>query len=100
KRPTDERFRDGLSLHNFVKAALPEQIIEITDPILVEERVTRRTPDVKNLRNDRHLRCLNSLFEIGLTCSAESPNERIDMSDVVTKLCSIRDKLHPTRLRH
>ncbi|MFQ6651360.1 hypothetical protein Gotur_023719, partial [Gossypium turneri] len=41
KRPTDERFRDGLSLHNFVKAALPEQIIEITDPILVEERVTR-----------------------------------------------------------
>ncbi|MBA0669292.1 hypothetical protein Goklo_025231 [Gossypium klotzschianum] len=22
------------------------------------------------------------------------------MSDVVTKLCSIRDKLHPTRLRH
>ncbi|PPD80354.1 hypothetical protein GOBAR_DD22726 [Gossypium barbadense] len=36
----------------------------------------------------------------GLTCSAESPNERIDMSDVVTKLCSIRDKLHPTRLHH
>ncbi|TYG51950.1 hypothetical protein ES288_D10G302400v1 [Gossypium darwinii] len=93
KRPTNERFRDGLSLHNFVKAALPEQIIEITDPILVEERVTRGTPDVKNLRNDRHLRCLNSLFEIGLACSIESPNERIDMSDVVTKLCSIRDKI-------
>ncbi|XP_040957984.1 probable LRR receptor-like serine/threonine-protein kinase At3g47570 [Gossypium hirsutum] len=93
KRPTNERFRDGLSLHNFVKAALPEQIIEITDPILVEERVTRGTPDVKNLRNDRHLWCLNSLFEIGLACSAESPNDRIDMSDVVTKLCSIRDKI-------
>ncbi|KAK8277677.1 hypothetical protein V6Z12_D10G287600 [Gossypium hirsutum] len=100
KRPTDERFREGLSLCNFVKAALPERIVEVTDLILVEERVTRGTPDVKNSRNDRHLRCLNSLFEIGLTCSAESPNERIDMSDVVIKLCSIRDKFHPTRLSH
>ncbi|TXG74864.1 hypothetical protein ES288_1Z004100v1 [Gossypium darwinii] len=100
KRPTDERFRDGLSLRNFVKAALPERIVKVTDPILVEERVARGTPGVKNSRNDRHLRCLNSLFEIGLTCSAESPNERIDMSDVVIKLCSIRDKFHPTRLRH
>ncbi|PPS18638.1 hypothetical protein GOBAR_AA01940 [Gossypium barbadense] len=100
KRPTSERFTEGLSLRNFVKAELPERIIEATDPILVEERVTRGTSDVKNSRNDRHLRCLNTLFEIGLTCSAESPNERIDMSDVVTKLCSIRDKFHPTRLRH
>ncbi|TYH00568.1 hypothetical protein ES288_A10G288700v1 [Gossypium darwinii] len=100
KRPTDERFREGLSLRNFVKAALPERIVEATDPILVEERLTRGTPDVKNSRNDRHLQCLNSLVEIGLTCSAESPNERIDMSDVAIKLCSIRDKFHPTRLCH
>ncbi|KHG17890.1 hypothetical protein F383_20833 [Gossypium arboreum] len=98
KSPIDERFREGLSLHNFVKAALPERIVEITDPILVQERVRRGTPNVNNFRNDRYLQCLNSLFGIGLTCSAESPNERIDMSDVVTKLCSIKDKLHPTRV--
>ncbi|TYI63012.1 hypothetical protein E1A91_D10G290700v1 [Gossypium mustelinum] len=98
KRPIDERFREGLSLHNFVKAALPERIIEITDPILVQERVRRGTPNVSNFRNDRYLQCLNSLFEIGLACSAESPIERIDMSDVATKLCSIKDKLHSTRL--
>ncbi|MFQ6664463.1 hypothetical protein Gotur_031566, partial [Gossypium turneri] len=70
----------------------------ITDPILVQERVRRGTPNVNNFRNDRYLQCLNSLFEIGLACSAESPNERIDMSDVATKLCSIKDKLHSTRL--
>ncbi|TYH51818.1 hypothetical protein ES332_D10G305500v1 [Gossypium tomentosum] len=40
KSPTDERFREGLSLRNFVKAALPERIIDVTNPILVEERVT------------------------------------------------------------
>ncbi|PPR84159.1 hypothetical protein GOBAR_AA36553 [Gossypium barbadense] len=32
------------------------------------------------------------------TDESESPSERMDKSDVVTKLCSIRDKLHPTRL--
>ncbi|KAE8663516.1 putative LRR receptor-like serine/threonine-protein kinase [Hibiscus syriacus] len=82
KRPTDETFKEDSNLHNFVKAAFPERVAEITDPILVQERV-------------EHLRCLNSIFEIGLTCSAESPSERIDMSDVVSKLYSIRDKLHP-----
>ncbi|XP_022772416.1 probable LRR receptor-like serine/threonine-protein kinase At3g47570 [Durio zibethinus] len=92
KRPTNEMFKDGFNLHNFVVAALPERVIEIIDPILLEERVKQG--------NDRHFQFLNSIFEIGVTCSAEFPSERMNMSDVVTKLCSIRDKLHPTRLHH
>ncbi|XP_038991796.1 probable LRR receptor-like serine/threonine-protein kinase At3g47570 [Hibiscus syriacus] len=89
KRPTDERFKEDLSLHDFVEAALPGRVFEVIDPILLQERV----------ENDKHLRCLNLILEIGLTCSAESPNERMDMSDVVAKLCSIRDELHSTRSR-
>ncbi|XVF24193.1 hypothetical protein REPUB_Repub13aG0106500 [Reevesia pubescens] len=103
KRPTNEMFKEGFSLHNFVAAALPERVIEIVDPILFQDRVrqgtiTNITLNENNQGNDRHLQYLNSIFEIGLTCSAESPSERMDMSDVVTKLCSIRDKFHPTRL--
>ncbi|CAK9177398.1 unnamed protein product [Ilex paraguariensis] len=37
KRPTDNMFRDGLNLHNYVVAALPDRVAEIMDPILVEE---------------------------------------------------------------
>ncbi|KAK8358453.1 hypothetical protein V6Z11_A04G021800 [Gossypium hirsutum] len=60
KRPTDERFKESLSLHNFVKPTLPEQITEIIDPILLQQRVTRRTianitPNRNILGNGRHL---------------------------------------------
>ncbi|XP_039037388.1 probable LRR receptor-like serine/threonine-protein kinase At3g47570 [Hibiscus syriacus] len=104
KRPTDERFKEGLSLHIFVKAALPDRVVEIIDPILLQECVregqfTDITHNANNMGNDSHLHCLNSIFEIGLTCSAESPSERMDMNDVVIKLSSIQDKLlRPTRL--
>ncbi|PPS18641.1 hypothetical protein GOBAR_AA01943 [Gossypium barbadense] len=96
KRPTDEGFKEGLSLHNFVKEALPERVTDIIDPILLQERIERETLNENSLGSDIDLRCWNSIFEIGLTCSSKSPHERIDMSDVVTKLCKIRDKLHPT----
>ncbi|XVF10853.1 hypothetical protein REPUB_Repub07fG0218700 [Reevesia pubescens] len=102
RRPTNEMFKEGFSLHNFVAAAFPERVIEIIDPILLQDRVRQGTIanitlNENNLGNDSHLQYLNSIFKIGLACSAESPSERMDMSDVVTKLCSIRDKLHPTR---
>ncbi|TYG50671.1 hypothetical protein ES288_D10G193800v1 [Gossypium darwinii] len=104
KRPIDERFKEGLSIRNFVEAALPERMIEIIDPILLQERVRRGTiADIilsgNNLRNDRHFWCSTSILDIELACSFESPSERMDMSDVVIKLCSIRNKLYPTRLR-
>ncbi|TYH51616.1 hypothetical protein ES332_D10G288400v1 [Gossypium tomentosum] len=99
KRPTDERFKEGLSLHNFVKVAFPERVIEILDRILVQEKVKQGTLSGKFLGDDGHFQCLNSIFEIGLTCSAELPSERMHMSDVVTKLSFVRDKLCPTRYR-
>ncbi|KAL4289757.1 hypothetical protein GQ457_14G025670 [Hibiscus cannabinus] len=101
KRPTDERFKEDSSLHSFVKEALPERVIEITDPTLLQERVGRGTRNGNNMRNESLLQCLNSIFEIGLTCSSDPPSERIDMGNVVAMLCSIRDKLHQTRfVRH
>ncbi|XP_039067534.1 probable LRR receptor-like serine/threonine-protein kinase At3g47570 [Hibiscus syriacus] len=103
KRPTDERFKEGLNLHNFVKADLPKQMIKIVDPTLFQERVRQGnildiTLSGNSLGNRELFWCLNSVLEIGLACSAESPSERMDMSNVVTKLCSIRDKLRPPQL--
>ncbi|MBA0760326.1 hypothetical protein Gotri_023077 [Gossypium trilobum] len=38
KRLIDKGFKEGLSLHNFAKAALPEQVVDIIDPIPLQER--------------------------------------------------------------
>ncbi|XP_038997351.1 probable LRR receptor-like serine/threonine-protein kinase At3g47570 [Hibiscus syriacus] len=79
-------------------AAIPHKVIEIVDPILLQEILRDETLvgitlNGNNIGNDIQLQCLNSKFEIGLICSADSLRERMDMSDVVSKLCSIRDKL-------
>ncbi|XP_021732115.1 probable LRR receptor-like serine/threonine-protein kinase At3g47570 [Chenopodium quinoa] len=45
------------------------------------------------------LEALTSIFGVALSCSAEVPRERLEMSDVVAKLSSIRSKFLGTRLR-
>ncbi|KAL7176604.1 hypothetical protein ACSBR2_030026 [Camellia fascicularis] len=41
KRPIDDTFKDHLNLHNFVKDALPDRVIEIVDPYILLEHRTR-----------------------------------------------------------
>ncbi|CAL5417259.1 unnamed protein product [Camellia sinensis] len=42
KRPTDNMFKDLLNLHNFIKNALPDRVMEIVDPCILLEHNTRR----------------------------------------------------------
>ncbi|XP_022764254.1 probable LRR receptor-like serine/threonine-protein kinase At3g47570 [Durio zibethinus] len=95
KRPTDDMFKEDLNLRNYVKQALPERVAEITDPILLQEIVNQ-----SKQRVERFLQCLISIFGIGVTCSAKSPSERMNMTNVTAELCSVGDKLLPTRLPH
>ncbi|XP_058111177.1 putative receptor-like protein kinase At3g47110 [Magnolia sinica] len=76
KGPTDDMFKDNLSLHLFAKLALPEQVMEIVDPQLpVEEaEVTQHNENHVNRRNRMH-GCLISMVKIGVLCSVESPRE-------------------------
>ncbi|XP_062157092.1 probable LRR receptor-like serine/threonine-protein kinase At3g47570 [Alnus glutinosa] len=111
KRPTDKMFKDGFNLHNFVKMALPEKIVQIMDPNLftgevnelpmeteeddynydieaVEERVI-----IENVSqmNSNVQKCFLSIFNIGLGCSLESPKERMNMEDVTRELHRIKN---------
>jgi len=39
--PTDEMFKDGYNLHNYVKTAFPNNILEIVDATLLLEEQQR-----------------------------------------------------------
>eukprot|EP00257_Ricinus_communis_P019798 XP_015578891.2 probable LRR receptor-like serine/threonine-protein kinase At3g47570 [Ricinus communis] len=93
KRPTDNIFIEGLNLHNYVKMALPEQVGNLVDPILLEGRSIDRT-----MQNNIILECLISIFEIGISCSAEQPHQRMNISDAASRLRSVKNKLLKSRV--
>ncbi|OWM83855.1 hypothetical protein CDL15_Pgr004286 [Punica granatum] len=99
KRPTDNMFGDGLNLHSFAKAALPEQVLQIIDPVLLGE--SQNKDDSRGIRrsqrsHERLLKiqeCLVSIVEIGVVCSSEVLRDRMSMGDVAAALQAVRNKL-------
>jgi len=108
KRPTDDMFKDGLNIHKFVAMALPEHVMDIVDSSMPFEEGEEDADDETNNDDieedaiieevDRHFNgrnrvkdCLVSVLQIGLLCSATSPQERLPANDVVNKLRAIRD---------
>ncbi|CAN1143750.1 Probable LRR receptor-like serine/threonine-protein kinase At3g47570 [Linum perenne] len=76
RRPTDETFKDGLSLHNVVKSAMSKQrTYEVVDPVLLDELLPRK--DLEEL--------MSSILEIGVACSSDIPEARVSMSEVLSK---------------
>lgn len=89
KRPTDDDFKDGRSLHKFVEMAFPNKVMDIIDSCLIEEAIEN---DERNMRNrGSALDCMVSVIRIGLLCSKESPLERMPMRDVSKEMHAIRD---------
>jgi serine/threonine protein kinase len=95
RRPTDEMFKDGYNLHNYVKTAFPNNILEIVDATLLSMENTHLavTTEVARDLHPNVERCLSSLFKIGLSCSVESARERINIEEVITELNIISKSL-------
>ncbi|XP_039168737.1 probable LRR receptor-like serine/threonine-protein kinase At3g47570 [Eucalyptus grandis] len=88
--PTNEMFRENFNLHKFVKEALPEQLLEITDPLLLQEMESHKG----NGRGDVARDCLEMVYRIGVACSVQARRERMNITKVESHLRFIRDKLH------
>lgn len=76
-------FKDGLSLHKFVEMNFPDRVMGIVDPCLfqMEDEDLRLKTEV----------CLVSVVRIGLACSRQSPMNRMQLSDVLREMRTIRD---------
>nr|GMC92498.1 aquaporin TIP4-1 [Ipomoea batatas] len=91
KCPTSDIFNNGLTLHNYVRMSMPEQVIEIVDPKLFNEEANA-TPRSLVLQN-QIIECLVSIFKIGIACSMELPRDRMSIGNAVKELHSIKDTL-------
>ena len=91
KRPTDEMFKDGHNLHNYVKISIPDCLLQIVDSTILSKELKQADGDENlGLMHPKVEKCLLSLFKIALACSMESPKERMSMVDVLRELNQIK----------
>ena len=108
KRPTDNMFNDSLSLLNFAKLALPEQIASVVAPTLIQQREIREgssssaesTQNQSSTGSHKIYECLISILNIGITCSQELPRDRPTINHVVTQLLVIKNNFLGTNGVH
>ncbi|KAJ0103294.1 hypothetical protein Patl1_06607 [Pistacia atlantica] len=95
KRPTDLMFEGGLNLHNFAKMALPDRVMYIVDPVLLNE-VEEDTATNRILVQERNIKrkeCLISMVRVGVACSMEIPQDRMNITNVVHELQEVKNIL-------
>ena len=82
-------FKDGMTIAKLTEINFPDNVFQIVDPQLLQELEQRE--DITMTIRDSGAQTLQSVLSIGLCCTKTSPNERISMQDVATKLHEIRD---------
>ncbi len=75
-------FVGELTLKRWVNASLPNRMMEVVDEGLLR---------IENGRNVTVMQSvLLSIMKLGLRCSEELPDERVDIKDVLAKLKTIK----------
>ncbi|XP_050258911.1 receptor kinase-like protein Xa21 [Quercus robur] len=97
KRPTDSVFEGGLNLHNYASMAVPDGVMEVVDPKLlnnVDEVLRNHNGCLANKIKE----CLISMVKVGVACSMELPQERWDISKAISELHLVRDIILGARI--
>jgi LRR receptor-like serine/threonine-protein kinase FLS2 len=91
KKPTDNMFEGELTMRQWINASIPDRMMEVVDESLLR---TENGRDVTTMQS-----VLLSIMELGLRCSEELPNERVDIKDALVKLQKIKLALSENRNR-
>ncbi|KAL3746082.1 hypothetical protein ACJRO7_015092 [Eucalyptus globulus] len=83
KKPTDEMFNADMSLRLWVGAAIPNRVLDIMDGKLISMKHEDLT--LSELES-----IISSVLELGLECSKDLPEERMDMKTIMVKLNKIK----------
>ncbi|XP_068340014.1 probable LRR receptor-like serine/threonine-protein kinase At3g47570 [Pyrus communis] len=90
RKPTDDIFKDGPSIHQFATMAMPDHAMDIVDPSLLVECEDAHGDRIP-VQAKRLEECSVSVMQIGLSCSEIPPSERMLMDVVVNRLKKIRE---------
>ncbi|CAM0954881.1 unnamed protein product [Alopecurus aequalis] len=96
KRPMDPMFMGELSLRKWVSQAFPAALVDVVDDKLLQDEEINICFDQQAdtsfgpFSTSKSNNLLVSIFEMGLMCSSESPEQRLAMNNVVTKLKKIK----------
>ncbi|XP_035819232.1 receptor kinase-like protein Xa21 isoform X2 [Zea mays] len=82
KKPTDAMFVGELSLRHWVHQAFPEGLVQVVDARILLDDASAATSSLNGF--------LVAVMELGLLCSADSPDQRTTMKDVVVTLKKVR----------
>ncbi|KAK9743112.1 hypothetical protein RND81_03G218200 [Saponaria officinalis] len=93
KNPTDDMFKDGYDLHMYGETALPDQVLQIVDPTLEEGNLTKEVNDRREIQDQRRVECIISVISVGVSCSNHLPQDRMKITDAITRLQAARDNL-------
>ncbi|KAK9061383.1 hypothetical protein SSX86_018564 [Deinandra increscens subsp. villosa] len=98
KKPTD-MFGEGLNLHNYAKKTMNDHdgaVLGIVDPVLLKEDeeigASANMEEAKGGYMNKE-RCLCLLLEIGVSCSMDLPQYRMDTASVIQELQLIKDAI-------
>ncbi|GJR08276.1 leucine-rich repeat protein [Tanacetum coccineum] len=86
KMPTDGMFNEGLSLHKFAYMALPDHVIDVID----NDAIVLQSTEANAKKVEE---CLIATIKIGVSCSVDSPPQRMKIEVVVIELQRILDVL-------
>ncbi|PON69034.1 Serine/threonine protein kinase [Parasponia andersonii] len=95
RRPTDDMFNEGLSLNRFCEMAYPDRLDEIVDPYLSPLELDNSLKGAEDRK--KLMQCLLSAVEVGLSCSAESAADRMDVRDGLTKILQTKETFNGRR---
>ncbi|KAK2979889.1 hypothetical protein RJ640_023960, partial [Escallonia rubra] len=94
KKPTDEMFAGHMTLKCWVKESLPSAVIQVLDRNLLRQEGENSLAVMD---------CVSSILMLALDCAAESPEQRIDMKDVLATLKKVKGStpaaIHNSTLR-
>ncbi|GKD26564.1 kinase-like domain-containing protein, partial [Tanacetum coccineum] len=86
KKPTDDMFNDGLSLHKFAYMALPDHVINVID----NDAIVLQSTEANAIKVEE---CMTATIKIGVSCSLDSPPQRMKIEIAVNELQRILNVL-------